>query len=232
MGKAQITSTKEDYIVTNQYKKPWGWETLLIIAAILATIVGVAYMVNGASAQTVVQPDVVAVVETNQTTEWIDSLFKVLIAGLGLFLTFAIRTAVTSLAAALPTMMGEYLRLWMDDKRQRDLTSAITSAVSGLIKDGKWTGSAKDVIEDIKRNILDSTPQAAKHAGITMRPNDTLDAVLANIADKQSVDIQKKISETINNVALAKKTIEQVSPGVIDDDLSRQLNRIIKTVQH
>lgn len=218
--------------MTNQYKKPWGWETLLIIAAILATIVGVAYMVNGASAQTVVQPDVVAVVETNQTTEWIDSLFKVLIAGLGLFLTFAIRTAVTSLAAALPTMMGEYLRLWMDDKRQRDLTSAITSAVSGLIKDGKWTGSAKDVIEDIKRNILDSTPQAAKHAGITMRPNDTLDAVLANIADKQSVDIQKKISETINNVALAKKTIEQVSPGVIDDDLSRQLNRIIKTVQH
>lgn len=218
--------------MTNQYKKPWGWETLLIIAAILATIVGVAYMVNGASAQTVVQPDVVAVVETNQTTEWIDSLFKVLIAGLGLFLTFAIRTAVTSLAAALPTMMGEYLRLWMDDKRQRDLTSAITSAVSGLIKDGKWTGSAKDVIEDIKRNILDSTPQAAKHAGITMRPNDTLDTVLANIADKQSVDIQKKISETINNVALAKKTIEQVSPGVIDDDLSRQLNRIIKTVQH
>lgn len=218
--------------MTNQYKKPWGWETLLIIAAILATIVGVAYMVNGASAQTAVQPDVVAVVETNQTTEWIDSLFKVLIAGLGLFLTFAIRTAVTSLAAALPTMMGEYLRLWMDDKRQRDLTSAITSAVSGLIKDGKWTGSAKDVIEDIKRNILDSTPQAAKHAGITMRPNDTLDAVLANIADKQSVDIQKKISETINNVALAKKTIEQVSPGVIDDDLSRQLNRIIKTVQH
>lgn len=218
--------------MTNQYKKPWGWETLLIIAAILATIVGVAYMVNGASAQTVVQPDVVAVVETNQTTEWIDSLFKVLIAGLGLFLTFAIRTTVTSLAAALPTMMGEYLRLWMDDKRQRDLTSAITSAVSGLIKDGKWTGSAKDVIEDIKRNILDSTPQAAKHAGITMRPNDTLDAVLANIADKQSVDIQKKISETINNVALAKKTIEQVSPGVIDDDLSRQLNRIIKTVQH
>lgn len=218
--------------MTNQYKKPWGWETLLIIAAILATIVGVAYMVNGASAQTVVQPDVVAVVETNQTTEWIDSLFKVLIAGLGLFLTFAIRTAVTSLAATLPTMMGEYLRLWMDDKRQRDLTSAITSAVSGLIKDGKWTGSAKDVIEDIKRNILDSTPQAAKHAGITMRPNDTLDAVLANIADKQSVDIQKKISETINNVALAKKTIEQVSPGVIDDDLSRQLNRIIKTVQH
>lgn len=218
--------------MTNQYKKPWGWETLLIIAAILATIVGVAYMVNGASAQTVVQPDVVAVVETNQTTEWIDSLFKVLIAGLGLFLTFAIRTAVTSLAAALPTMMGEYLRLWMDDKRQRDLTSAITSAVSGLIKDGKWTGSAKDVIEDIKRNILDSTPQAAKHAGITMRPNDTLDAVLANIADKQSVDIQKKISETINNVALAKKTIEQVSPNMIDDDLSRQLNRIIKTVQH
>lgn len=218
--------------MTNQYKKPWGWETLLIIAAILATIVGVAYMVNGASAQTVVQPDVVAVVETNQTTEWIDSLFKVLIAGLGLFLTFAIRTAVTSLAATLPTMMGEYLRLWMDDKRQRDLTSAITSAVSGLIKDGKWTGSAKDVIEDIKRNILDSTPQAAKHAGITMRPNDTLDAVLANIADKQSVDIQKKISETINNVALAKKTIEQVSPNMIDDDLSRQLNRIIKTVQH
>lgn len=218
--------------MTNQYKKPWGWETLLIVVAILATIVGVAYMINGAGAQTVTQPDMVAVVETNQTAEWIDSLFKVLIAGLGLFLTFAIRTAVTSLAATLPTMMGEYLRLWMDDKRQRDLTSAITSAVSGLIKDGKWTGSAKDVIEDIKRNILDSTPQAAKHAGVTMRPNDALDAVLANIADKQSVDIQKKISETINNVALAKKTIEQVSPNMIDDDLSRQLNRIIKTVQH
>lgn len=139
----------------------------------------------------------VVVDESTNVEEWIDSLFKIILSGIGLFLAFAIRSGVGALASVLPAVAGDFVRGWMSEKRQADLHKAIMSQLSTIMAEGRWTGNAADFIAEIKRNILDSTPQAADEFGISVLANEKVDRVLANIANRKAIELQEQLSKAV-----------------------------------
>lgn len=188
-----------------------NWTTLLMIAVVaLAVIFAWAVVANA-------QEDTTVVVDSSTSFEgWVDSAFKVLLAGLGLVLTWAIKTAVDAVAKTLPTVAGDFVRGWMDDKRQRDLHSAIMSKIASIIKEGRWTGNAMDFIDEIKRNVLDSTPAAAKHFDITAVANGKVDKVLAGIAERKAIEVQGQLAKAMSDAALATEVVKQVNDPRVD----------------
>lgn len=96
--------------------------------------------------------------------QFVPQLIATALAGVGIFLSFAIRSAV----ALLP----EFIRAWIDSKRQRDLHSAIMSKVAELIAAGRWPtiGDAhaigRDLVGELRDHALKSVPQAMAHYGL------------------------------------------------------------------
>lgn len=146
---------------------------------------------------------VVVVEGANAVEQWIDSLFKVVLGGVGLVLAFAIRTTVSTLASTLPGTLGGMITMWIDSTRQKDMHSAIMSQLSTIIQEGRWSGNAADFILELKRNIIDSTPQAAKHFEVSPAPDPKQDDVIINLANRMSVDVQAKIARTLSDATLA-----------------------------
>lgn len=146
---------------------------------------------------------VVVVEGSNVIEQWIDSLLKVILGGVGLVLAFAIRTVVSATASSLPDSVGSLVKMWIDSNRQKDLHSAIMSQLSTIITEGRWSGNAADFILEIKRNIIDSTPQAAKHFDVSPAPDPKQDEVLSNLANRLSLDVQAKAARTLSDATLA-----------------------------
>lgn len=146
---------------------------------------------------------VVVVEGSNVIEQWIDSLLKVILGGVGLVLAFAIRTVVSATASSLPDSLGSLVKMWIDSNRQKDLHSAIMSQISTIITEGRWSGNAADFILEIKRNIIESTPQAAKHFDVSPAPDPKQDEVLTNLANRLSLDVQAKAARTLSDATLA-----------------------------
>ena len=172
-------------------------------------------MVETVAAQELVgeSPAVVVVDEVTSVEQWIDSAFKLALAGIGLLLTFAIRTGVATLASALPDTLGDLVRTWVDHKRQKDMHSAIMSQLATIIKEGRWTGNAADFILEIKRNIIASVPEAARHNNVSPAPDPKQDDVLTNLANRLSLEVQEKALRTMSDAALAAQAAEALATG-------------------
>lgn len=202
--------------------------TLLFVAALLVMAgVGTAYPQD---VSVLPEPQVVLVDEAMTFEEWVDSIIKVLLAGIGLLLTWSIKNGVSLVASVLPTVVADFVKGWIDEKRQKDLQSAIMSAVTTIIKEGRWTGNAMDVILEIKRNIVSSTPQAAEHNGVAVTAQPDKDHVLANIANRQALEVQSKLATIASQTALAK----EVAANTADSSLrtvTELIDGVVKTVR-
>lgn len=202
---------------------------LAIVVLIVLMVVGLTGMGN-AQELTTTDPAVVVVGEATTFEQWLDAMFKVLLAGIGLFLSFAIKTGVDSMARMLPPAIGELVNAWIDAKRQKDLHSAIMSSVSTIIREGRWTGNAIDSILEIKRNIVASTKQAADHNGIAVTPQPELDKVLANIANAKATEVQEKIADTLAKVAVATGEAAR-SNSPVNDELMSNVGQIFGSIR-
>lgn len=172
----------------------------LFIGAVFGFIFAGLMLGNYAAAQAIV--DEVQAVPVTEVENWLDSAFKLLMAGLGIFIAFIIKTAVDKMSGTLPAAMADFVSGWLDEKRQKDLQQAILSSLSTIIKDGRWTGNAADFIQEIKQNIVGSTPQAARHNGISLNQTANDDALI-NLANRKALEVQSQIAETLASAAIA-----------------------------
>lgn len=166
-----------------------------------------------ASQETQAVSPVVVVDEVDAVEQWVDSVFKVLLAGVGLVLMFAIRTLTNALVKVLPSGLGSLVSVWVDHKRQKDMHSAIMSQLATIIKEGRWTGNAADFILEIKRNIIASVPEAARHNNVSPAPDPKQDDVLTNLANRLSLEVQEKALRTMSDAALAAQAAEALASG-------------------
>lgn len=119
--------------------------------------------------------------------QFLPQLIATVLAGVGIFLSFAIRSAV----ALLP----EFIRAWIDSKRQRDLHSAIMSKVAELIAAGRWPtlGDAaaigRDLVDELREHGMKSVPQAMTHYGLELATAQG-DAVLKALAARFGLQLQ------------------------------------------
>lgn len=95
---------------------------------------------------------------------FLPQLTATVLAGVGIFLSFAIRSAVS--------LLPPFISAWIDSKRQRDLHSAIMSKVAELIAAGRWptigdaTSIGRDLVAELRDHGLKSVPQAMAHYGL------------------------------------------------------------------
>ena len=147
------------------------------------------------------------VVNEMSPEKWMTDALALLMAGIGLVVALAVKTAVNTLANILPDYLGKLVKEYVDDKRQRDMTKSITSAVSTIIKEGRWTGNAKDFIDEIKANVIRSTPEAAAHNNVRMAMDAARDEVIANVANRVSIDVQATLAQAQAAKAMAEKAL-------------------------
>ena len=131
--------------------------------------------------------------------QFVPQLIATVLAGVGIFLSFAIRRAV----ALLPS----FIAAWIDTKRQRDLHSAIMTKVAQLIQAGRWprledlqeVGGVligDPLIEEIRDYANLSVPQAVQYYGLG-KPTVANSDVLRSLAVRYGLQLQGGISPAI-----------------------------------
>lgn len=119
--------------------------------------------------------------------QFLPQLIATVLAGVGIFLSFAIRRVV----ALLPP----FIAVWIDSKRQRDLHSAIMSKVAELIAAGRWptVGDAaaigRELVDELREHGRKSVPEAMAHYGLE-RATAQGDAVLKALAARFGLQLQ------------------------------------------
>ncbi|MFC0340701.1 hypothetical protein [Paracoccus niistensis] len=119
--------------------------------------------------------------------QFLPQVIATVLAGVGIFLSFAIRSVV----ALLPP----FIAAWIDSKRQRDLHSAIMSKVAELIAAGRWPTVAdaaaigRDLLNELREHGRKSVPEAMAHYGLE-RATAEGDAVLKALAARFGLQLQ------------------------------------------
>ncbi|SDL37544.1 hypothetical protein [Paracoccus chinensis] len=155
-----------------------------IAVLVMLTMLFFALMLTVAVAQEPLPPPETA---AEAWAQFLPQLIATVLAGVGIFLSFAIRSVV----ALLP----EFIRAWIDSKRQRDLHSAIMSKVAELIAAGRWptVGDAaaigRDLVDELREHGRKSVPEAMAHYGLE-RATAQGDAVLKALAARFGLQLQ------------------------------------------
>ena len=149
--------------------------------------------------------------------EWLPVAMTAVLSGIGLFIGIAIRYLAKHLITLAPDMIRPFVVNWLDAKRQADLQKAITSVVSRIILEGRWT-SASEVLDEIKDGVWASVGQAVNHFDLKKQGDATTDRVLTNIASGKAIEILKE--HTSLSKVLGDDKLAQNLRGVLESGMN------------
>lgn len=210
--------------------------TAFILAGVVALSLGFIFVL----AIPALAQQVAPAAEPETFAEWLPIAMTAVLSGIGLFIGLAIRYLVAQVVILVPDVVKPMVTSYLSKKFQDNLQKGITSAISRILLEGRFT-SVADALDEIKEHLWDSVPDTVNHFDLKKVGDSLTDKVIGNIAADKVIEVSKNLAiatdaatsvkETVINSTESFNSAEAALKGQFEG-LSDTLTKALKTRNH